>query len=252
MLAAVLELGIRPDLIVGTSAGALNGVLLAGDPANAVDRLTEIWTGCTRSRVIGDSKLRVLRNMLGGHFMYRNHRLRQLFTEHVHAESFDQLNTQFACVATDLDSGEPALLRTGPLVEALLATCAIPGVFPMVQQDGRALVDGAYVANVPVRQAIELGAASIVVFDGRPRLASRGELKDVRNSMTAAFAASLQRQYVNDIHYARDRVPVLCVPGQPADHVKGFDFSHAGTMIQEARQIAGNYLAAVFTRQLSR
>lgn len=144
-----------------------------------------------------------------------------------------------------------ALLDTGPLAEALLATCAIPGVFLVVERDGRPLADGAYVANVPVRQAIELGAASLVVFDGRPRLASRGELKDVRNSMTAAFAASLQRQYVNDIHYARDLVPVLCLPGQPAGHIKGFDFANAGTTVQDARQAARNHLAELFTRQLS-
>ena len=112
--------GLRPDLIVGTSAGALNGVLLADDPENAVGRLTEIWTRCTRSRVVSDSRLRVLRNLLGGHFMYRNRKLRRLFTEHMTAQTFDELGTRFACVATDLDTGDPVLLHDGPLVDALL------------------------------------------------------------------------------------------------------------------------------------
>jgi NTE family protein len=246
MLAAVVETGIRPDLIVGTSAGALNGVLLADDLDTAVDRLTEIWTNCTRSRVIGDSRIRVLRNLLGGHFMYRNHRLEELFGEHVSARDFAQLRTRFACVATDLDSGEPVLMHEGPLIEALLATCAVPGVFPMVRRNARLLADGAYVANVPVRQAIELGAASLVVFDGRPRLASRGELKDVRYSMTAAFAATLKQQYLHDVEYARHMVPVLCLPGQSSRHMKGFDFSNVGTTIKEAHEVARNHLTTAF------
>jgi NTE family protein len=245
MLAAVLEFGVRPDLIVGTSAGALNGVLLAEAPDSAVDRLTEIWTRCTRSQVISDSRLRVFRNLLGGHFMYRNCRLRELFTEHVSARAFDQLDTEFACAATDLDSGDPVLLHTGPLIDALLATCAIPGVFPLVNWNDRWLADGGYVANVPVRQAIELGAASIVVFDGRPRLVSRGELKDVRYSMTAAFGAALRWQYLHDIEYARSLVPILCLPGQADGHIKGFDFSQVGSMIRDAHEVTRNYLAGL-------
>jgi NTE family protein len=101
------------------------------------------------------------------------------------------------------------------------------------------------VANVPVRQAIELGASSIVVFDGRPRLTSRGELKDVRYSMTAAFAAALRWQYLCDVEYARGLVPVLCLPGQPSGHIKGFDFSGVAAMISDAYATARGHLAAL-------
>ncbi|UOX85606.1 patatin-like phospholipase family protein [Amycolatopsis sp. FBCC-B4732] len=242
MLAAVLGAGVRPDLIVGTSAGALNGVVLADDPRNAVARLTAVWSSCDRSRVIGDSRLRQVRNLLGGHYMFRNKRLAGLFTAEVTARSFAELTIPFACVATDLATGEPALLEQGDLVDALLATCAIPGVFPLIRRDGKLLADGGYVANVPIRQAIDLGAASLVVFDGRPRLATRGEPKDVRDSTTAAFAAALNRQYVNDIEFARETMPVLCLPGQPTGHVKGFDFGNSAKMISDAQDASRHFL----------
>ncbi|MEV4144083.1 patatin-like phospholipase family protein [Amycolatopsis sp. NPDC049691] len=246
MLAAVLEAGIRPDLIVGTSAGALNGVVLADDPHGAVERLTRVWTTCDRSRVIGDSRIRQLRNLLGGHYMFRNNRLAALFAAEVTSRFFADLVVPFACVATDLRSGEAAVLDQGDLLDALLATCAIPGVFPVIRRDGKLLADGGYVANAPVRQAIDLGAGSLIVFDGRPRIPARGEPRDVRDTITAAIAANLNRQYDADIEYARSAVPVVCLPGQSTSHVKGFDFTHAGKMIHDAREAGRTFL-----RQLS-
>lgn len=243
MLDAALAAGLRPDLIVGTSAGALNGVLCADDPGSAVARLTRVWTSCRRSSVIGDSRLRVARNLLGGHYMFRNERLATLFENEIGARRFDDLVLPFACVATDIGTGDPAVLRDGELIPALLATCAIPGVFPLVRLGERLLADGGYVANVPVRQAIDLGAASLVVFDGRPRIV-RDQPKDVRGSMTAAFAAALKQQHDNDLAHAATIMPVLRPPGQPASHVKGFDFTRTEAIIEDARAAASTYFAA--------
>ncbi|MEV6603865.1 patatin-like phospholipase family protein [Kutzneria sp. NPDC051319] len=243
MLAAVLEVGIQPDLVVGTSAGALNGVVLADTPEAAVERLHRIWTSCDRRTVIGDSRLRQLRNLLGGQFWFRGQRLAELFTTEVGARTFDELATPFACVATDLDSGEAIALRDGDLVDALLATCALPGVFPLVHRNNRVLADGGCVANVPIRQAIDLGAASLVVFDGRPRVPSRGPFRNVRDSMTAALAAALKQQYECDLDRARGFMPVLCVPGQPELHVRGFDFTNVPALIDAAHDAAQAYLA---------
>jgi NTE family protein len=220
-------------------------VLLADDPIGASGRLTGIWSGCKRSHVIGESRFRQLLNLLGGHFMFNSAQLRRLFAQHVAARTFEELEIRFACVATDLRTGLPAILSDGPLLDALLATCAIPGVFPLIRRDGRLLADGGYVANVPVREAIDLGAASIVVFDGRPRIPLRQEPRDVRDSMTAAFAAALKRQYWNDVEYARTRVPVLCLPGQPMRHVKAFDFAACAEVIRHAHACVREYLATV-------
>jgi NTE family protein len=243
MLAAVLDTGLRPDLIVGTSAGALNGVLLADDPACGLQRLTELWTNARRSHLIADGRVRQFRNMLGGHFMFGNHRLRQLLAEQLVARTFPELRVRFACVATDLDSGDTVVLQQGELLDALLATCAIPGVFPLVRRNGQLLVDGGYVANVPVREALDLGAASMVVFDGRPRVRSRGEPRDVRASMGSAFAAALRRQFRDDLDHVRERVPVLVMPGQPTSYAKAFDLAACARLIDDARLMATEHLA---------
>jgi NTE family protein len=245
MLDAALRAGIHPDLVVGTSAGALNGAVLAERLGGAVAHLERVWTTCDRKTVIRGSRFRTVRNMLRGHYMFDNARLAELFGKEIGTREFAGLTIPFACVATDIDTGDPVVLQEGDLTSALLATCAIPGVFPLVEVNGSFLADGGYVANVPVRQALDLGAASMVVLDGRPRIGSRGSPKDVRDAMTAAFAAALKQQYENDIAYARSRVPVLCPPGQPTGHVKGFDFEQVPSLIAGAREAAEVYFAGV-------
>lgn len=245
MLEAVLDAGVTPDLIVGTSAGSLNGAVLADDPHGAVALLKETWMRCHRGLLIGDRRLRQMRNLAGGHFMFRNDRMTEFFASHLTARTFEALSTRFACVSTDLASGSVVIMDSGPLLDALLASCAVPGVFPLVRREGRLLADGGYVANVPIRQALDLGAASIVVFDGRPRIAARDDPRDVRDSMTSAFAAALNMQYQRDLEHVAARVPVLCMPGQPARHVKGLDFSRSKDLIESAHAEASAFLVAL-------
>ncbi|SDH30901.1 NTE family protein [Pseudonocardia oroxyli] len=234
MLRAVTEAGVFPDLVVGTSAGALNGAVLAEDPDGAAQRLSAIWTGLRTRVLIPDSRVQRLRNLGGRRHLYRDVGLRRLFEQTLASTTFDALPTPLACVATDLDSGEPAVLREGPLVSALLASCAVPGVFPMVLRDGRRLADGLCVANLPVRQALELGAASIVAFDGRPAVQPPHRRGDVRDTVSAAFAATVTHQTRCDLAHARAAVPTLILPGQPQQRQKAFDFSRSAQTIENA------------------
>lgn len=234
MLRALAESGISPDIIIGTSAGALNGVILADDPVGAVTRLEAIWTTLKTRRLIPDTRLRRARNLAGRRHMYMNHGLCGLFEEHITSTTFEELAMVFACVATDLDDGSAVILDSGHLLSALLATCAIPGVFPTVMRDGRALVDGLCVANLPVREALELGAASVVVLDGRPGSQPPGPRKDVRDTIGAAFAATLAQQRRSDLEYVAGHVPVWTLPGQPSSGFKAFEFSQSEALIEDA------------------
>jgi NTE family protein len=243
MLAALAEHGIVPDLIVGTSAGALNGVILADDPADAVARLRDIWTTMDMRRVIPDSRLRKARQLIGRVHMYRNEGLAALFEQNLSARTFAELSLPFACVATDLDEGSAVILDEGALLDALLATCAIPGVFPTVIRNGRSLVDGLCVANLPVRQALELGAGSIIALDGRPSKPLAGPRRDVRDTMAAAFATVVARQTVSDLEYVAERVPVWSVPGQPAAQRSAFQFGDCAQLIEDAYDAASVYLS---------
>lgn len=242
MLRGLAESGVSPDLVVGTSAGALNGVILADDPAGAVDHLEAIWTNLSTRQLIPDSRVRMARSLVGRHNMYLNRGLVGLFDEHIKSTRFEELSTSFACVATDLDDGSAVILRSGQLLSALLASCAIPGVFPTIVRDGRDLVDGLCVANLPVRQALALGAASVVVLDGRPADQPPGPRRDVRHTVGAAFSATLAQQSRSDVEYARERVPVWKLPGQPPAGIKAFEFSQSKVMIDDAHRLTLDYI----------
>lgn len=247
MLRGLEEAGFAPDLIVGTSAGALNGAILAEEPGAAVERLTTIWSEIDTRRLIPDSRLRRIGNLAGRRHLYRNDGLRRLFDEHLNTRAIEDLAVPFACVATDLDRGSAAILDSGPLLSALLASCAIPGVFPTVERDGLHLADGLCVANLPVRQALELGAASVVVFDGRPQIQPSRERGDVREVVTAGFAAALAHQCRSDLEYARERVPLLCLPGQSESRLKAFEFSKGPQIIERAYLATREHLTGFST-----
>jgi NTE family protein len=245
MLRALTEMGLTADLIVGTSAGALNGALVAQDCGDALTTLTTIWTGVEMKHLVPDSRLRRLRNLAGRRHLYLNDGLCRLYDAHFHVQDIEELAIPFACVATDLDDGTAVTLDSGPLLSALLASCAIPGVFPVVQRDGRLLADGLCVANIPVRQALERGARSVVIFDGRPRIRPRRGRGDVRDVISAAFAASLAQQCRSDIEYARQRVTTLTLPGQTETRLRAFEFNHSAGIIAQAYSATLEYLEHV-------
>jgi NTE family protein len=245
MLRAIGEAGIAPDLIVGTSAGALNGAILAADPEGAVDELAGIWSTIDSRRVISDSRFQRARNLAGRRHLYRNDGLSRLFDQHISVSTIEELTTRFACVATDLDDGTPVILDSGPLRDALLASCAIPGVFPTIRQGRRHLADGLCVANLPVRQALTLGAASLVVLDGRPIIQPQLPRGDVRDVVSAAFAAAIAHQSRCDLEYARERAPVLSMPGQPDARLKAFSFDSCASIIAQAYDDSREYLTDV-------
>ena len=145
MLHALLEAGIVPDLVVGTSVGALNGALLAAwpDPWRSLDDLAEMWRGVRRRDVLPVRPARALRALAGrASALVPNDGLGRLIDRWLPVSRLEQLAVPFAAVATDIVSGEPVVLRTGDARSALLASSALPGVYPPVRVGGRELVDG--------------------------------------------------------------------------------------------------------------
>ena len=175
MVHALNQAGIAPDMVVGTSVGALNGTLVAADPALAVDRLTKIWTSLDGSGVFGGrskvgTAVSAIRNGLKVHNpgLVSPNALQALIKAHVPVEMIEELSVPTGIVATDALVGAPKVLSMGPISPALLASSAIPGVFPPVGIDGCFYVDGGVSANVPIRQAIAFGAKSLIVLDANP------------------------------------------------------------------------------------
>lgn len=152
MLRALSEAGVKPDIVVGTSVGSLNGAMLAQQPDSALDRLAQIWPSITTASIFPGGWLTRLRTLQTSKaYLSPNVGLSAVLARYLTAQTFADLTLPFGAVAADFATASPVTITRGDLAPAVLASAAIPGVFPPVEVDGRLLVDGGILANVPVR-----------------------------------------------------------------------------------------------------
>ncbi len=165
MMRALTERGLRPDIVLGTSVGALNGALYAAGPDSAVERLTALWTDFATNSPFEGSLLEqagtIARNWT---HLHGNHRLRRLILQQLPVRTFEELQVPFACVAACIEDAGARWFEHGELIGPLLATTAVPGLLPPVRIDGKHHLDGGLVDSIPVERAVELGATSIMVL----------------------------------------------------------------------------------------
>ncbi len=162
VLRALDELGVRPGVVAGCSMGALVGA------AHAAGRLAELerWArGLTRAGVLSLIDLRI-----SGGGLVEGGGIRRLLGELEIPARIEDLAVPFVAVATDLGSGREIWLREGPLVPAVRASAALPGVFAPVEVDGRWLFDGGLVNPVPVSACRALGADVVIAVNPNARL----------------------------------------------------------------------------------
>jgi len=167
MLRALFERDIHPDLIVGSSVGALNGSLIAADPTDeGVRRLTDIWSGLSAQGVFAGSLLGQITTLARhGTYLHSNEDLRRLLENALGPRAqFETLAVRFECIASCIERAAPRWFASGPLVEAVMASCAVPGLFPAVEIEGAHYLDGGLIRSVPVGRAVELGATRIFVL----------------------------------------------------------------------------------------
>jgi NTE family protein len=166
MLRALLEAGVQPDLLVGTSVGALNASVIAGAPSlEGADELAEIWRSIKRSDVFPATPWHGALALAGRRSsLIRPDALRRLLESHVRFERLEQAAVPLYVVAVEVQRGEEIVLSSGPAVDAVLASAAIPGVFPPVHFGEHVLMDGGVANNTPISAAADLGADEIYVL----------------------------------------------------------------------------------------
>src|SRR4051812_18008195 len=166
MLRALFERGISPDLIVGTSVGAINGALVAADPTgSAVDRLRRVWEELASQRIFAGSVLAQMRTLVRTRtHLHPREPLRELLTAHLPVQTFAELAVPFQCVAASIERAAEHWFTEGALIDAVLASCAVPGLLPPVEIDGEHYLDGGLVHSIPVGRAVALGADTIYVL----------------------------------------------------------------------------------------
>lgn len=194
MLRAVLERGIRPDLVVGTSIGAVNGAIVAADLERSVERLEHAWTS---------RDARVLTTGMGfrpgrAHVMSTGPLVRLLEAALPAARTFADLEIEFRCCAASIERAAEHWFAEGPLVPAVLASAALPGIFPAVEIGGEHFVDGGIVNSIPISEAAAAGATEIYVMQvGRiefPLSAPRNQFDNAR----IAFEISRRHRFSRD------------------------------------------------------
>lgn len=195
VIRALKKMGIEPDIITGTSVGALvGGCYLAGH----LDTLEEWTRNLSRMKIVSYLDLRV---RSGG--LISGGRLLAEMKKHMGDKRIEDLPMPFAAIATDLVTGHEVWLRTGPLVESLRASFSLPGVFPPICIDQRWLVDGALVDPVPVSACRALGAEMVIAVNLNADILGKAR-KPGANIATAAGFDLIQ---VLDEEYAQQTPP---------------------------------------------
>ncbi len=244
MIRALLERGVLPDLVVGSSVGALNGAVLAASPGDAVETLSGLWTHMSRRAVFGRSIVAPARNLWRSRSVFDFGALGALIDRHLGSVAFEDLGVRFGAVATDALTGEPEVLSHGLLKPALLASSAVPGLFPAVTIGGRDYLDGGVTANVPIRQAIAFGASSVVCLDATPpHLATQLPRSPVGGLIhaTSLMLRSQRAHAVDDLVY---RYPVALIPSSVPPDFGCFNFEHNRELLESSYAVASATLDA--------
>jgi NTE family protein len=219
-LQALFEHGIRPDLAVGTSVGALNATFIAFNPTTGgAENLTRIWRNLEESDLFAGGRFRAswARFLVRGNKVFENSGMRRLIETRLGNPSFEDAQIPLAVVATDLETGAEEIFTSGPVTPPLLASSSMPGVFPPVDINGRLFIDGGVSNNVPIAPAANLGGKTLFVMDSTSHSHQRRPLTRPIDYLLHAFTlARAQRLQVEQQAYS-EKVRIVMLPTPPLD-----------------------------------
>lgn len=248
MLRALDEAGIRPDVIVGTSVGALNGVLLAASPSDAVKRLTSLWSSdIVRTAFAGSWVQRLSTLARTGTHLHPAAPLRGLLTSMLPVSSIEDLAVPFQCVAACVERASSHWFTEGPVVDAVLASCAVPGLLPPVSIGGEHFFDGGLVHSIPVGRAVQLGARRVYVLHvGRIERPLSPPRRPWEVGMVA-FEIARRHRFAEEMATLPPSVEVHVLPAGAPEVVSPLryrDLSLISRYISRAYEASSRYLAS--------
>ncbi|MPZ87615.1 MAG: patatin-like phospholipase family protein [Nitriliruptorales bacterium] len=250
MLRALIEAGIRPDLVVGTSIGAMNAAMLAADPSTAgIGRLLRLWLEVDESGVFSGSLFGRVRNLArSGTHLHPNEPLRELLTESLPVQRIEDLPVAFQCVAASIERAAEHWFAEGDLVEAVLASAATPGLLPPVEIDGEHFFDGGLLNSIPVDRAVALGATEVYVLQvGRIEEPLQPPTRPWEVALVA-FEIARRHRFAGEMAALPDTVTAHVLPtGDPVaaslSQLRYRDTARVGERVELAYAAARAYLA---------
>jgi NTE family protein len=249
MLHALYERGITADLLIGTSAGAMNAAFVASRPQTVATarELGAVWCGLRRRNVFPLSPAALLAGLTGlRDHLVPDRGLRRVAARHLQISRLEEAAVPLHLIAYDPLSGQEVRLSKGPAAEAVLASAAIPGLLPPVRFGDRLLTDGGVCNNTPISHAVQLGAERIYVLptaDPGDRALPRapgGAPAAAVNALTQLFGARLEA----DLARYATAAEMIILPAANPQHVPLTSFAHAGELIGQTYAAARTALAA--------
>jgi NTE family protein len=252
MIRALLERDIRPDLVVGTSVGALNGAAVAARPElEMVDVLESVWLNLDEDRVFGDSLFARTANLVRSRtYLHSSRPLREMLDRMLPAKRFEDLEVPFQCVAASIERAAEHWFSEGPLIDAILASCAVPGILPPLELNGEHFIDGGVVNSIPIERAVDLGAKEIYVLHVGRIERPLTPPKNPWQVAMVAFEIARRHRFAHDMETLPKGVVAHVLPtGEPQppnssdiSQLRYRDFKESAARIKRAHRAAAAYL----------
>ncbi|MHB8320163.1 MAG: patatin-like phospholipase family protein [Acidimicrobiales bacterium] len=237
MLSELVARGIHADRVYGASVGAVNAAAYSGDPTpKGIEDLENVWRNLKGAEVFPRSRL-------GGPWMllqqresvHANTGLRKLIEDGLKFENIEDSAVPLEVVATSLTDGAERWISRGPAVDALLASAAIPAIFPPIRLNDELLIDGGVVNNVPIRRALDAGATRIyVLLCGPLNYRPPAPRRPVEAVLTAFFVA-VHARFVRELATVDPDVDVIVFTGGGEPSGAYRDFSATPELIAEGK-----------------
>ncbi|MGK2949845.1 MAG: patatin-like phospholipase family protein [Acidimicrobiales bacterium] len=251
MLRSLVEHEIRPDVVLGCSIGALNGAAYAQDPSlSGVARLEELWRGLDSKGVMPSGWLpNAVAIARKGEAIQGNEALRSIVEGVVDARTFEELTLPFQCVATAVIEVREDWFSSGPLIDPILASAALPAILPSVEIDGVRYLDGAIVNDVPVSRAVELGARTIYVLHCGTIDRPRPDPKRPLDVAVQAYWVARHHRFKRDLASLPDGVEAIVLPTGHSESLRFNDFSRSADLIRAAHGATERFLDGTVDEQ---
>jgi len=244
MLRSLVARGVKADMVVGSSVGAMNGAYYAGAPTQeGVEQLAKIWRGLRRRDIFPITPRALLGLALRRDFLLGSHGLYRLVHTHLPYRNMEDAKLPLHIVATDLLSGEAVVLSQGEAAQAIVASTAIPAAFAPVKFDGLYLADGAITSCTPVKVAVMRGATRLIVlptgYACARAMPPQGAVANALHALTLLISRQVRGELESldeaiDFHVAPPLCPLM---GSP------YDFSQTAELIERAASRTDAWLA---------
>lgn len=250
-LRALVERDVHADLVVGSSVGALNAAAYAQDSTvDNIERLTEAWLAAVRRGVFPRGRMWELVHFAAKRLaVYEHNGLSEIIDDAISFRDLSHAPIPLGVVVTALSGDPERCYWRGPTRQLLLASSALPGMFPPVHVDGEEMIDGGVLNNVPVSHAVAAGATTLYVVVCGPRLSDIDSFGPRPiDRVLGALALARKARVLHDLDNLPGDVEAVVVPGPTASRIFYSDLSHTEDLMEKGYRVARAFLDEVVPR----